>query len=180
MRLFVAAPVPAEVRDALAPSLSAHRHDRRMRWADPVGWHCTLAFVGEAEDPAPVVAATRDGVARVDVGPVTLTTGEVHTLARRTALVVELADDPDGALARLGDAVQRALVDAEVDVHVRRVQPHVTLGRSRGDRRVPRELVDDVELPATAWTMTGIEVVQSILGRGPARYATVATVPLVG
>ncbi|WP_409463822.1 RNA 2',3'-cyclic phosphodiesterase [Amycolatopsis sp. GA6-003] len=49
MRLFSALRPPADVAAEIAAALGAR--DRLLRWSDPVGWHITLAFYGEA-DPA--------------------------------------------------------------------------------------------------------------------------------
>lgn len=182
MRLFVAAPVAGRAREVIAASSSRVRDDR-LSWTRPDGWHCTLAFVGDVDDgeaPLRVVEATRVGVARAAVDAVTVTTGRVHTLARGRALVVELVDDPEGALGRLGRSIQRALVEAGLDVAERRVRPHLTLGRARRRRLVPDDVVAVVEVPPVSWTCDRVEVVESVLGHGPATYVTVATVPLSG
>jgi 2'-5' RNA ligase len=91
---------------------------------------------------------------------------------------VGLDDDPPGAVRTLGGAVQRALLGAGVDVAERRVWPHLTLARARRRRRVPADLVAAISLPAVSWTVRHVEVVESVLGRGPAAYRTVATVPV--
>src|SRR3954451_4137040 len=57
MRLFVALPVPADVRARLAEATS-HARDHSasaLRWAPPERWHLTLAFLGDdvAEDVLP-------------------------------------------------------------------------------------------------------------------------------
>lgn len=178
MRLFVALPVPVPARDAVLAAVAELRHDDRLSWTRPDGWHVTLAFVGEVDDPDAVVDATRAGVAAAGTGPVTLTTAGAETLARRTALALALADDPTGAVGRLGASVQEALAEAGVDVPRRRVRPHLTLGRSRRRRPVPAGIVDAVEVPPVAWTASHVEVVRSLLGDGPATYRSVATVEL--
>ena len=55
MRLFVAAWPPADVVEALRgldrPVVTG------MRWTTADQWHVTLRFLGDVDDPAPVVAA---------------------------------------------------------------------------------------------------------------------------
>ena len=178
MRLFVALPVPDEARDDVLDAVADLRRDDRLSWTRPDGWHATLAFVGEVDDPDAVVGAARTAVATAGVGPVALTTVGVETLARRTALALRLADEPAGAVERLGTAVQDALRDAGFDVARRRVRPHLTLGRARRRRPVPAEVLDAVDVPPVTWTVTHLEVVRSLLGDGPATYRAVAQVDL--
>ena len=180
MRLFVAVPVPDAVRDHVLDAVGDLRGDERLAWTRPDGWHATLAFVGETEDADAVVGATREAVGAAGVGAVRLTTGATDTLARRTALVLALRDDPAGAMERLGAALQDALADAGFAVARRRVRPHLTLGRARRRRPVPADVLAAVDVPPTTWEVEGLEVVQSILGDGPATYATVARVPVAG
>lgn len=178
MRLFVALPVPDSARDAVLAGLADLHHDDRLSWTRPDGWHATLAFVGEVDDPEVVVDATRVAVAAAEVGPLTLTTAGVEALARRTALALALVDDPAGAVERLGAAVQEALVDAGLEVARRRVRPHLTLGRARRRRPVPADVLDAVDVPPVTWTAAHVEVVQSRLGDGPATYRAVEAVEL--
>ena len=178
MRLFVAVPVPDEVRDAVVPALAGVRGDDRVAWTRPDGWHATVAFLGEVDDGAlaDVVAAVRVGT--TGMSPFGLTTAAVGTLARGTALVVDLDEDPDGAMVALGAAVQESLGDAGFDVARRRVRPHLTLGRARRRGRVPEDVVAAVDVPATSWVVAHLAVVRSVLGDGPATYLTVGRVDL--
>lgn len=181
MRLFVALPLAddarARIRDAVAP----WRDDDRIAWTRPEGWHLTLAFLGDVADDrlSDVAAAVEAGVAGVVTGPVALATGRVVRLGRG-ALAVEVVDDPPGAAAELGEAVQQQLADADLPVQRRAVSPHLTLGRARRRRSVPGDLADDIQVPATGWTADRVEVVESVLGRGPAVYRPVADVTLAG
>ena len=179
MRLFVAVPVPDVVRDR-GSTRSATCATMAAGWTRPDGWHATLAFVGEVED-AEAWSAPPAGRRRRRGGCGGPDQGEADTLARRTALALALQDDPAGAIERLGAAVQHELADAGFDVARRRVRPHLTLGRARRRRPVPADVLGAVEVPPASWdARRGLEVVQSILGDGPATYATVARVPLAG
>lgn len=186
MRLFVAVDVDDEVRAVVERRVAPLRDDERMSWTRPDGWHLTLAFLGTVPDDRVdgVVAAVTAAVAGSGVvAPVRLTSGTVSTLRRRT-LVVDVADEPPGALARLGDAIQHALVDADLPVEVRPVVPHLTLarardrGRQRGRGTIPLDLVRGLVVPSVSWSVAAVQVVQSVLGRGPATYVPVATIPL--
>lgn len=181
MRLFVAVPVPADVRRAVVTALGDLPDDDRLAWTRPEGWHATLAFLGDVEDVGidAVARAVEAGVAADGGGPVTVALGGPRTLARGRALVVDLHDAPDGALARLGEAIQHAIAAAGIPVQPRVVRPHLTLARSRGRRPVPDALLGAVAVPSLDWTVSAVAVVESVRGAGPARYPTRATVPLV-
>lgn len=180
MRLFVAVPVPAPARDRILPALAELRRDDRLAWTRPDGWHATLAFLGQVEDTLvdEVAVAVAEGAATAGARPFRVSTAAARTLARGTALALELVDEPAGAMADLGQHVQGALADAGFDVTERRVRPHLTVGRARRRDRVPQEVVDALAVPAVEWGVDRLEVVQSITGPGPAAYASVATVSL--
>lgn len=186
MRLFVALAVPDRVCDAVLAAVEPRRHDDRVSWTRPSGWHVTLAFVGEVVTdadvdggPVEVVrAATTQGCRAAGTsGPITLRTGRSMTLGRG-ALAVEVTDDPVGSVERLGAEIQAALQAAGLPVHARRVRPHLTLARARRRQSVPAALVDAIEVPEVGWTVDTVEVVESVLGQGPATYVTRASVPI--
>lgn len=181
MRLFVAVTVPATVRHEIVAALGDLPEDDRLAWTRPDGWHTTLAFLGDVEgaDTDAVARAVAAGLGEVPNGPVAVTVGGPRTLARGRALVLTLRDEPDGALGRLGDAIQHTVDDAGIPVQRRAVRPHLTLARSRGRRRVPDGVLRAVAVPALGWTVDAVAVVESVRGAGPARYPTRATVPLV-
>lgn len=178
MRLFVALPVPAHVVDHVRAAVAPWWSDDRVAWTRPDGWHVTVAFLGEVEDdPDGVVAAVRAGCRTTPVGELALATGEIAPLGRG-AMALQVHDEPEGAVAGLGAEVQAALAAAGLPVTRRPVRAHLTLGRARRRRPVPADLLDAVEVPPVRWRADHLEVVQSILGRGPATYAPVATVGL--
>lgn len=178
MRLFVALPVAEHVQDHVQDEVAPWWSDDRVSWTRPGGWHVTLAFLGEVDQPVEEVTAVVTSACRqADVDEVSLATGEVTTLGRG-ALALQVHDTPDGAVTRLGADVQAALATADLPVHRRPVRPHLTLGRARRRRPVPRDLLAEVEVAPTSWVADHVEVVQSILGRGPATYAPVATAGL--
>lgn len=61
MRLFIALPVPADVRRALTETQAAlRRHGVRGRFPPPENLHMTLVFLGNVEDPVPVIEEMRN------------------------------------------------------------------------------------------------------------------------
>jgi RNA 2',3'-cyclic 3'-phosphodiesterase len=183
-RLFVALPVPERVRTSLASAVAPCR-DRLdgLSWTRPEGWHVTLAFLGSVDDHLvdEVVATVAAAAAAAAVTAPMLALGAAGRFGGR-ALWVRVDDDPQGTVAALGEGVQAALDDAGLPVQRRPVRPHVTLARGRRDRPVARRDVDAVAAvldpdPVHRWHADGVEVVRSLLGRGPARYVTLAAVP---
>ncbi|MEX2487553.1 MAG: 2'-5' RNA ligase family protein, partial [Nitriliruptoraceae bacterium] len=132
-RVFVgvqlAAPVEQPLDAAIAPLRDIHTD---VVWTRPQGWHVTLAFCGDVD----AASERRIGdvvadVASVTCAPVLIPRG-IAVWHRRT-LVLELADEPAGALATVGAHLQRRLAAAGVPVAQRDVAGHVTLARQRRD-----------------------------------------------
>jgi 2'-5' RNA ligase len=168
MRLFVAAWLPEEVRDALRsiprPALS------EVRWMPEDSWHVTLRFLGEVADPDPVAHSLRAEVA--GRGPTPATRDEVTTrlgsvLVVRVAGLDPLASLVRSATAHLGEAPRP---DPFVG--------HVTVARA-GRRGVPDEVVGLALAagPAT-WTVDEVSLVRSVTGDAGPRYDTLESVAL--
>lgn len=186
IRRFVAIGVPPAVRAPLEEAL-APVQDRlaELRTTDPASWHLTLAFLGEVHDDQldAIVEVVRAAVA--DVAPPAALTLDGAGEFRRAALWAGVRDEPEGQLARLGDAIQAGCAAAGLAIEQRRVHPHVTIARARrrssvrpGQVAVVSDAVDAVRLAGDArWAPTQVEVWASHLGDGPARYRTEATVP---
>lgn len=170
MRLFVALPIPDELRDVTGEVVAEVRASagEGLRWPRPEGWHVTLAFLGEVPaERAGEVAAVLDAVAST-VTPMDLRSGAAGRFGRGV-LWLGVDDDPCGSVARLGEAVQAAVEAAGLAVERRDVHPHVTLARG-GKRKVDDALVRRVEVPPLAWRATSMQLWSSRLGDGPARY----------
>jgi RNA 2',3'-cyclic 3'-phosphodiesterase len=182
VRRFVALPVPADVRGALATAIDPLRSsdDRELRWAKPDGWHITLAFLGEVDDDAvaSVVEVVGGALGRV-APPRSLRLAGAGRFSHRV-LWAGVDDEPAGSVAALGAAIQTALVDAALPVQEQPVAPHVTLARSRKrrSRGVTEDLVARVDVPEAGWTVDTVELWRSELGGGPARYEVDAALPV--
>lgn len=179
MRLFVALEVDAAVRctveDALADLRGA---DDDLRWTRPEGWHVTLAFLGEVvAAPDVVTAAVARGVDAAATGPVTLRLGEPGRFGRRAAWL-GVDDEPAGAVASLGEAIQAELEAAALPVERREVRPHLTLARPRGRSQLPDGFVEQLPRPEGTWTADAAVVLRSHLEPEGARYEELARVAL--
>jgi RNA 2',3'-cyclic 3'-phosphodiesterase len=183
-RLFVALPVPPDVRRGLArvqERLRGAADD--LRFTRPEGWHVTLAFLGD-------VAGERiDEVGRVvdevvaGHGPIPLTLAHPGRFGTKV-LWVAVEDAPAGTVAALGERLQVAIAAAGLPVQEQPVRPHLTLARGGRGRPVRDRYLDDLgeELAAVtspdSWVADEVQVWRSELGRGPARYHVVSRTSL--
>lgn len=179
-RCFVAVPIGADLRSALARAVggwAATPEGERLRWTDPDGWHVTLAFLGSTDpERVPAIAgAVEDAVAGVD--PFELATGAVGAFPSPNAarVVIYRIADPDERLAQLALAVREAL-------HVDDGSPfraHITLARVRGEGRERLgDWLRSLDAPSGIVNVDRAELYRSHLGRGPARYESLASIHL--
>jgi RNA 2',3'-cyclic 3'-phosphodiesterase len=176
VRLFVALDLPADVRSGLAGwARSAVDGDKRLRLVAPESLHATLVFLGELPDAAPAAAALGAALDPVPAAPA-LGVGRALWLAPRRPHVLTVAlEDPSGGLARIQAAILDELVrETGHEAERRRFLPHVTVARVRGRLR-PFELPAP---PAAAFHPPAVTLYRSRLGRGPAVYEAVTSVPL--
>jgi 2'-5' RNA ligase len=179
-RCFVAVPIGADLRSALALAVDGWRtspEGERLRWTDPDGWHVTLAFLGSTDpERVPEIAGAVER-AVVDLPPFELSAGGVGAFPSPNAarVVYYRIADPDGRMSELALAVRRSL---EVD-EGSPFRPHITLGRVRGDGRERLgEWLRSLEVPSGAVQVDRAELYRSHLGKGPARYEALATLHL--
>jgi RNA 2',3'-cyclic 3'-phosphodiesterase len=182
-RCFVAVPLDDATRAALSASVAGWSHEPpadALRWADPDGWHLTLAFLGSV-DPSVVVAITQV-VREVAAAhqPAEVVTARLGAFPRPSSARVlwHGIADPAGALATLAGELEAAL----------RVPPdepyraHITLARAR---RRPVDLSGWIDhasasAPEGRLHVESVILVRSHLGAGPARYETLGSLPLGG
>jgi RNA 2',3'-cyclic 3'-phosphodiesterase len=183
-RLFVALPVPPDVRQGLE-RVQARLQGRAddLRFTRPEGWHVTLAFLGD------VAAERLDEVGRVveevaaGHGAIPLTLAGPGRFGSKV-LWVAVEDEPAGTVAALGERLQVAIAAAGLPVQEQPVHPHLTLARGGRGRPVRERYLDDLaeELDAVtlpdSWVAEEAQVWRSELGRGPARYHVVSRTSL--
>ena len=178
-RCFWAVPLPDALRASLAQYVTDLQSqpgvDDEWRFTEADGWHVTLAFLGgtEPDSVEPMVSRVRavvEGHAPFEVRAGGI--GGFPSGRLRRVLWFGVRDD-DSRLAALARDL-RSAVGLELDQPFR---PHVTLARSRDRRGAP---VPMANAPAPAETIPVSEAVlfRSHLGRGPARYETVARISL--
>lgn len=180
-RCFVAVPIDDELRAAVDDTVRALRAAPgadAWRWTDAEGWHVTLAFLG-ATDPASVPGLATALAAVAGAHPAfSLAAGGMGAFPgpRRARVLWYGVADPRGELRRLAGVAARAVGLPDEG----RFRGHLTLARTRD-----RNGADASSLVAAAATpgilrVDRLVLFRSHLGRGPARYEAVATMPLGG
>ena len=206
-RLFVAIPVPDEVRAALAAALDSVRtRFRGGRWQSPDTWHLTLRFLGDTPvgDLPSIERAVRAAAAAG--GPFRVALGEPgsfeHRRGGRVAWVGLAQGGPE--VAALAGRLAAALVPGELAGPP--LQVHLTIARDAPDGLVPALAaamealragtsgtggVGRVGLgsrPAApaggegsfAWVADRLVLYRSVLGRGGAIHTALVEAPLGG
>jgi 2'-5' RNA ligase len=176
VRLFAALDLPLDVRTTLAAwAASAVGRDERLRLVGADSLHVTLVFLGERPDPDPAARALVAALSPAPAAPLLTVDGPLWLSPRRPHVLTVALEDPSGGLAEIQEAVLDAMVrSAGHEAEQRRFRPHVTVARIRGRLR-PFDLPSppSIELHPPAVTLY-----RSRLGRGPATYEGVASVPL--
>jgi 2'-5' RNA ligase len=180
-RCFVAVPLDETLRVALSEAVAAWRREPpadELRWADPDGWHLTLAFLGtiSPEDVAEVSRLIGDVAAMHH--PLRVETGWLGAFHRPGSVrtLWHGVDDRSGALSALAGDLARALGLALEEPY----RPHITLARARQRPVDLRGWIEPASLQAPSGHLDVAEMwlLRSHLGRGPARYETLATFAL--
>lgn len=180
-RCFLAVQLPADLRSALRAWVVHVRRDPSLdadwRWADADGWHITLAFLGATPpDQVPGILERLVQFLGGTAGSAVAAGGlGAFPSAKRARVLWYGIQDADGRLADLARIV-RAATDTDEEGPFR---PHVTLARARDRHGAAVPALPVATLPAGRVPVTGISLVRSHLGGGPAGYETLAEIPLL-
>ncbi|MGH2483788.1 MAG: RNA 2',3'-cyclic phosphodiesterase [Candidatus Limnocylindria bacterium] len=182
-RCFVGIPVGPRLRTDLQRAVArwrARQNAPDLRWSEPHGWHVTLAFLGNTDPSAvPALVSALRGVAD-GVAAFRLETGGVGAFPRpgaAQAIWYGVFDSHD-QLTELAAVVQSAVLPSSERP---RFRPHLTLARSRVRGGEPLgSWLATLDPPPGTLTVSRLTLFRSHLGRGPARYAALATQPLDG
>lgn len=130
MRLFIAIPLPPDIRRAVAQAARALRERGAAgRFVLEENYHVTLHFLGEQGALAEVVEAMQEAMR--DARPMLLRLtdyGAFQAGAGRTGYLGVL--DEGGELARVYEMLEQALWDRGFARNRQRLTPHITIGRN--------------------------------------------------
>jgi len=179
-RCFVAVRLPDGLRRELRAWVADVRGDGEReadwRWADPEGWHITLAFLGARSPevvPGIIERLSRDLAGREGLSVAAGGIGAFPGRSRARVLWYGIRD-ADRRLAELARVV-RATTATDDSAPFR---PHVTLARARDRHGAPLPSVPH-EPPAGEVPIDAVVLMRSHLGPGPARYEVLAEFPLL-
>jgi 2'-5' RNA ligase len=162
-RLFVAAPLPEDVRADLSRRLP-RAAEPGVRWVPEEQWHVTLRFLGEAAEDVAVAA-----LGALHAAPATATLGpRVSRLGRDVVCL------PVVGLEDLAGAV-RAVTSHVGEPPGRPFVGHLTLARLR-NRNACAITGTSIVL---SYPVTEVVLVRSTLGREGATHEPVLSVPLL-
>jgi len=184
VRLFVAVNLPAEMRQAAYSAAAPLREGNLpIRWVASDALHITLKFLGDVEEERARAIGPALGTAVAAAKPFEVTLGGFGAFPdEERPRVVWIGVERHPALELLANDVERALAPLGFDAELRPFQPHLTLGRSRGDAR-PAALRG---LPALAQRaeydgvlrVESVDLMESRLGPAGATYHVVHRAPL--
>lgn len=156
-----------------------------VRWVRMDGLHLTLRFLGATTDEqAKAISSvlTEIGSATSPIDIVLAGAGAYPSPSRPRALWLGLAQGQDG-LTVIADALSRALVRFGWPAEDRPYRPHLTLARTDGVSTGPATAGHLTAAAAdlrVGFTAHEIALMESLTGRGPARYESLFTAPLAG
>ena len=184
-RLFVAIPLPDDVREALHAAAAPLRNaaEAAVTWTPAERLHLTVKFLGDTEESlvAPLQDELQSAAAgHVDVPLVLRGAGAFPTLRRPR--VVWVGVEPSPRLELLYHDIEESCVRLGIPSEGRPFRPHVTLGRvkARLEPGVVRALgraaaILDFESEGTA---SSLDLMQSTLTRQGPTYRRLFSVPL--
>ena len=176
-RLFVAIPLPEDVRERLGLLAGGVPG---ARWVDPEKLHLTLRFIGEVDGGwAEDIMAALSGIVAKSFDVAMAGVGHWGTRERATMLWAGVEKNP--ALSHLQGKVESALVRLGLDPEGRKFSPHVTLARLSGspDARVAKFIADYNLFRLAPFRVTSFTLFSSFLSRGGAIYTPEAEYALL-
>ena len=176
IRVFIAAPVPEEIKTALADRLADLKVPGKP--VPPANWHFTLRFLGDVEEVTleRLLAALDQSDLR---GRFAAELGHMGAFPRAPKASVLWVGLTRGAaeMSQLAALANEAAEEAGLPSEERPFQPHLTLSRIRPPEDVT-DLVDGTSYQGIEWRCQEIVVYESRLGRPHPIYEPLETFTL--
>lgn len=188
LRLFVALPVPSEIKSSFATAQSRLR-DLLPRgsasWTRPENMHLTLRFLGDVSSSQLEPLTAKLAAATAGFGALPLVAERLGCFPdlRYPRVVWAWVHDAADRLAEFQQRVVTATNDYASSPPESRFVGHVTLARLRQIKRPEAETVaafvnGAVNQRFGEWTVDRLELIRSELAPSGSRYTTLATFPL--
>lgn len=186
MRVFVAVPLPDDLREELGGLVSELRDSGAdARWVDPDSMHLTLKFLGDTE-PDEIEAV--DQALRRAAGSVPPTGGRVQGVGsfphlRRPRVIWAGVEPDDDGLEELHGRIDRGLAELGFKREKRGFHAHITLGRVKsgeGKRALVEEIEAREEMELGRLPVEEFHLYESDLTPEGARYTVLSSYRLGG
>lgn len=177
-RLFIAAPVPEELKQYLHGQAASFRHEA-IRMVPETNLHLTLFFIGNV--PEEQLPAIREVTAHMagQFGPFDLKLEKIEPGPKpRSPRLIWARFSPDAAFATLSHGLTQAL--SPQPPSQRDPLPHITLARFRKDRPAPHGLEAISPAAQMVLPVREIAVWHSELASPHPRYSILHRYPLTG
>lgn len=187
LRTFVAVEISKPIRaraEELIAALSGTTAD--VKWVEPYNLHLTLKFLGEVHqrEVIDVCRAVARGAAEVEPFELEVRGAGAFPTAARPRTVWLGAGRGAEQMIVLHDRVEAALATLDYREERRRFQPHLTIGRVRGEGQgiadLGRLLMQQADFLAGAMTVQKVTVFSSELTREGPIYEVVGSATLTG
>lgn len=197
-RLFIAVPLPDEVRDQVAKIIEhLSAIDMPVRWINPDNGHLTLHFIGETPPEMAELLRMALGAAISGHEPIDLRTAEPGTFPsiRRPRVLWLGLWGPAHRLEAVYNDIGDFLDDFGLDIDEADFHPHITLGRVRDTEGVKvsalpdsvRDAFESLRMEklagadaAVPFPIEEVQLIRSHLEPDGPRYEVLATYPLNG
>jgi 2'-5' RNA ligase len=195
-RLFIAVPVPEDVREFIATIIADLRpEDWPIRWMDADNAHLTLHFLGDTppENAALLRLALEEPICQHEAFDLrTADLGVFPAMKRPRVLWLGLWG-PAHRLETIRDEIGTVLESYDIEIDDKPFRPHLTLGRVRDTRNVRirdlpvaiRTRFEDLAASGTVtnkkplpFPVTEVHLVRSHLSHEGASYEVLARYPL--
>lgn len=130
MRLFIAAELPGEMRDALAETSALLRASLRGRFVAPDSFHVTLAFLGDVDPWRIDDAADAIDDACRDLHATMCSFGDLGSFGRRSSATLWQGFSEPGVLPIAARQVRDELTRRDFTFDSKKFLPHITLMRA--------------------------------------------------
>jgi 2'-5' RNA ligase len=181
MRLFVAATLPAKIREALA-KIQEDFKEFPARWVKKENLHITVVFIGEIKDPHCVKKISRALMRSAEKSK------KIHLETSGTALfpnehkarvlAVNLAGETE-ALQMLAEEIKQRLREEKINFDEKILHPHITIARLKRvhprRRRKIRQGAAEYEAPRESFEVDQIALMESELTAANPVYKTIET-----
>ncbi|AKJ63373.1 RNA 2',3'-cyclic phosphodiesterase [Kiritimatiella glycovorans] len=185
-RLFIAAPVPDEVRRRMALVQRALEENlagrAKVKWTREEGIHLTLAFLGDTEKEciAPLEAALSEALNPLE--PFECRLGQPGWFGpKRSPRVLWVGIRDTERLCALQKVVADACRAQGFELEPRPFHPHLTLGRVKGGRdraAAAHVMKSEITVPGKVIPVHAVELMESTRTPAGARYEVLKRIAL--